>query len=70
MRCIAYRASRNCVHTWKPCKRRAVRNSMFCSSHLSAICGVYLGLCVKGFPQRMYTRKSAPNAGPAKSTQL
>jgi hypothetical protein len=67
MRCIAYRPSRNCVHAWTVCKNRAEKGAMFCKSHLRAICGVYLGLCVTGFPERMSTRKATPRSGPSGS---
>lgn len=70
MRCIAYRASTNCIHAWNPCKSRAEKNSVFCRSHLKAICGVYLGLCVRGFPERMSSRNSCerPAASNAKTS--
>ncbi len=70
MRCIAYRASRNCINAWNPCKGRAEKSSVFCRSHLKAICGVFLGLCVRGFPERMGARNSCerPAASNAKTS--
>jgi hypothetical protein len=67
MRCIAYRASGNCIHTWRPCRGRAEKHSMFCLSHIRAICGAYLGLWAHGFPERMNGRKSSASAGSAGS---
>lgn len=69
MRCNAYRASRKCVHAWTACKNRAEKNSLFCKSHLRAICGVYLGLCVTGFPERMHVRRTAASSVQAGSKQ-
>lgn len=65
-RCIAYRAAKNCVHAWKPCKGRAGQSG-FCRSHLRAICGIYLGLCVHGFPERMNGHNPASSAKAARS---
>ncbi len=67
MRCIAYRASKNCVHAWKRCSGRAEKGSAFCRSHLRAICGVYLGLCVSGFPERSHVAPPGRNAAKAAS---
>jgi len=64
MRCIAYRASKNCIHAWTACKNRAEKGSLFCHSHLRAVCGVYLGLWVTGFPERMRARKPASSSAP------
>jgi hypothetical protein len=69
MRCLAYRASRNCNRAWSPCKARAEKNALFCRSHLNAICGAYLGLCVRGFPERVGGSKAAANPTPGKAKQ-
>jgi len=69
MRCIAYRPSRKCAHAWTACKNRSEKDTVFCKSHLRAICGVYLGLCVAGFPERMSARKAAARSGPSGSKQ-
>ena len=69
MRCLAYRASRKCSNAWTACKNRAEKNSTFCQSHIRMICGVYLGLCIHGFPERNKGRRSAESATPTGSKQ-
>lgn len=67
MRCIAYRASRNCIHSWRPCKGRAEKNSMFCLSHIRAIYGAYLGLWAHGGAGSENGRKHSSSAKPDRS---
>lgn len=40
------------MHVWVPCSRRAARGSLFCLAHEDSLHGAFLGLCVRGFPER------------------
>ena len=59
--CIAYRALTGPTVRLKRCKGRAEVHSQFCRSHILAICGAYLGLCVSGVPEGE-SGKSSPTS--------
>jgi hypothetical protein len=59
--CIAYHASTGPTLRLKRCKGRAEKDAQFCRSHILAICGGYLGLCVSSVPEGA-SGKSSPTS--------
>ena len=56
-RCIAFVAEGRSDRAWRPCRKMARKNCVFCGQHEKVVTGVMLGICVHDFPDGVRVRR-------------
>ena len=59
-RCIAFVAEGRSDKAWRPCRKIARANCVFCRQHEKIITGVMLGICVHDYPDGVAAARKQP----------